>query len=91
MPAAAGFLAEGRWRAASFQKDRLLLGHFLANGLLRRREEGAGDETSHDLAPAMGASQNSQSCPSAHPPTKSAGPVLRAGFTEVFVTGIEMR
>ena len=24
----------------------------------------------------------------AHPPTKSAGPLLRAGFTEVFVTGI---
>ena len=38
--------------------------------------------------PTIGASQNSQSCPSAHPPTISAGPVLRAGFTEVLVTGI---
>ena len=32
--------------------------------------------------------QNSHSCARAQPPTKSAGPVLRAGFTEVFVTGI---
>jgi len=28
---------------------------------------------------------------SAQPPTTSAGPVLRAGFTDVFVTGIETR
>jgi hypothetical protein len=36
----------------------------------------------------MGATQNSQSCCSAQPPTKSAGPVLRAGFTGLFVTGM---
>ena len=42
-------------------------------------------------APASGASQKSQSCPSAQPPTKSAWLVLRAGFTEVLVTGIEIR
>ena len=35
-----------------------------------------------------GATQNSQSCASAQPPTNSAGPVLRAGLTEVFVTGM---
>ena len=32
--------------------------------------------------PGSGATQNSQSCASAQPPTNSAGPVLRAGFTE---------
>src|SRR5215203_7470085 len=41
--------------------------------------------------PAIGATQNSQSCASAHPPANRAGPVLRAGFTEVFVTGIETK
>ena len=35
-------------------------------------------------APAIGATQNSQSWPSAQPPTNTATPVLRAGFTEVF-------
>ena len=39
----------------------------------------------------MGASQNSQSCSIAHPPTNSAGPVLRAGLTEVLVTGMLIR
>ena len=39
-------------------------------------------------APAIGASQNSHSCWIAHPPTNSAGPVLRAGFTERLVTGM---
>ena len=39
----------------------------------------------------MGATQNSQSCCSAQPPAKMAGPVLRAGFTEVLVTGILTR
>ena len=43
----------------------------------------------------IGASQKSQSCSSAHPPpaiaVKIAGPVERAGFTEVFVTGMLMR
>jgi len=29
--------------------------------------------------------------PSAQPPTKIAGPVLRAGFTEVLVTGMLIR
>src|SRR5215468_2976718 len=41
--------------------------------------------------PTMGAAQNSQSWAIAHPPTTSAGPVLRAGFTERFVTGMPMR
>ena len=36
----------------------------------------------------MGASQNSHSCSMAHPPANSAGPVLRAGLTEVLVTGM---
>src|SRR6185436_9811561 len=42
-------------------------------------------------APMIGANQNSQSCASAQPPTKSAGPVLRAGLTDRFVTGIPIR
>src|SRR5258706_2321886 len=43
------------------------------------------------VPPIIGATQNSQSCAVAQPPTKIAGPVLRAGFTERFVTGIPMR
>ena len=39
-------------------------------------------------APTIGATQKSQSCSIAQPPTKSAGPVLRAGFTDVLVTGM---
>ena len=39
----------------------------------------------------MGATQKSQSCASAQPPTNTAGPVLRAGFTERLVTGIPIR
>ena len=42
-------------------------------------------------APRMGATQNSHSCCSAQPPTSSAGPVLRAGFTEVLVMGMLTR
>ena len=38
-----------------------------------------------------GAAQNSQSCETAQSPTNSATPVLRAGFTEVLVTGMLMR
>src|SRR5215218_6086082 len=38
--------------------------------------------------PISGASQNSQSCAIAQPPTNSAGPVLRAGLTEVLVIGM---
>lgn len=41
--------------------------------------------------PMSGAIQKSQSCTSAQPPTKTAGPVLRAGLTLRFVTGIPMR
>ena len=41
-----------------------------------------------EIAPAMGASQNSHSCSMAHPPANSAGPVLRAELTEVLVTGM---
>ena len=39
----------------------------------------------------MGANQKSQSCDRAHVPAKIAGPVLRAGLTEVLVTGMLMR
>ena len=39
-------------------------------------------------APIIGATQNSQSCCSAQPPTNTAVAVLRAGLTEVFVTGM---
>src|SRR6202040_144895 len=42
-------------------------------------------------APMIGASQNSQSCRIYSPPPNSAGPVLRAGLTEVLVTGIDTR
>jgi hypothetical protein len=41
--------------------------------------------------PRIGAIQNSQSWPIAQPPTKRAGPVERAGLTEVFVTGMLTR
>ena len=43
------------------------------------------------IPPRIGASQNSQSCARAQPPTSKAGPVLRAGFTEVLVTGMLIR
>jgi len=39
----------------------------------------------------IGATQNNQSSAIAHPPTKIAGPVLRAGFTERFVIGIPIK
>jgi len=39
----------------------------------------------------MGATQNIHSCATAQPPTNTAVPVLRAGFTERFVTGIPIR
>src|SRR6516162_2502798 len=42
-------------------------------------------------APMIGATQNSQSWAIYSPPANSAGPVLRAGLTEVLVTGIETR
>jgi hypothetical protein len=42
-------------------------------------------------APVIGATQNSHSWATYSPPAKSAGPVLRAGLTEVFVTGIETK
>jgi hypothetical protein len=42
-------------------------------------------------APVNGAAMNSQSWLKAHPPTKTAGPILRAGLTDVFVTGIPTR
>src|SRR5215471_9676017 len=43
------------------------------------------------IAPAIGATQNSQSWPTYSPPANRAGPVLRAGLTEVLVIGIEIR
>ena len=39
----------------------------------------------------MGATQKSQSCDIAQSPTNRATPVLRAGFTEVLVTGMLIR
>src|SRR5215813_7660875 len=42
-------------------------------------------------APRHGASQKSQSWPIYAPPANSAGPVLRAGLTDAFVTGIRNR
>ena len=42
-------------------------------------------------APTSGATMNSHSCSSAHPPTNSAGPMLRAGLTDVFVIGMPTR
>ncbi len=39
----------------------------------------------------MGAIQNSHNCAIAQPPTKIAGPVDRAGFTDRFVTGIPIK
>src|SRR2546425_2536462 len=39
----------------------------------------------------MGATQNSHSCEMAISGPNRAGPVLRAGLTEVLVTGIEIR
>ena len=39
----------------------------------------------------MGATQKSRSWASAQPPTYTATPVLRAGLTEVLVTGIEIK
>ena len=42
-------------------------------------------------APIIGANQNSQSWFKAVPPTKTAGPKLLAGFTDVPVTGMTTR
>src|SRR5580704_14761644 len=42
-------------------------------------------------APRIGASQNSHSCATYSLPPNSAGPVLRAGLTDVLVTGIDTR
>jgi hypothetical protein len=41
--------------------------------------------------PINGATQNIHNCCNAAPPAKIAGPVLRAGFTDVFVTGMLTR
>ena len=42
-------------------------------------------------APTSGASQNTHSCAGAPSPLKNATPVERAGFTDVFEIGIEIR
>src|ERR1700730_18000320 len=42
-------------------------------------------------APIIGATQKSQSWPIYSPPANNAGPVLRAGLTEVLVTGLVSR
>jgi hypothetical protein len=44
-----------------------------------------------DDAPTKRATMNSHTCLSAVPPTMSAGPKLRAGFTEVPVSGMPIR
>ena len=43
------------------------------------------------MAPTIGARMNSHSCVIASPPANSAGPIDRAGFTDVFVTGMLTR
>lgn len=43
------------------------------------------------IAPNIGANQNSHSCCRAHPPTNTAGPVLLAGLTDTLVTGIPIK
>ena len=43
------------------------------------------------IAPTIGATQKSQSCSNAQPPWNIATPVERAGLTDVFVIGIEIR
>lgn len=40
-------------------------------------------------APRKGAAMKSQSCDKACPPSNRAGPMLRAGLTEVPVTGMQ--
>jgi hypothetical protein len=58
----------------------------------QRSESNTARETHPAItAPTIGATQNSHSCSTAQPPTNSAGPVLRAGFTEVLVTGMLIR
>ncbi len=47
--------------------------------------------TAPSSPPMIGATQNSQSCSIAPPPTYTATPVLRAGLTEVLSTGMLMR
>jgi len=42
------------------------------------------------IAPATSATQNTQRWLTYSPPAKIAGPVLRAGFTDVLVMGIEI-
>jgi hypothetical protein len=42
-------------------------------------------------APAIGANQNSQSWEIAQSPKNTATPVLRAGFTDVLVTGMDIK
>src|SRR3546814_8873809 len=41
--------------------------------------------------PTIGATQNSHNCCNAQPPAISAGPVLRAGLTDVLVTGMQIK
>ena len=45
--------------------------------------------TADKAAPAKGATINNHNCVNAFPPSKRAGPMLRAGFTEVPVIGIQ--
>jgi len=51
----------------------------------------AGYKRPANAGPGDGATQNSQKLLERPAAANRAGPVLRAGFTEVFVTGIPMR
>jgi hypothetical protein len=64
---------------------------FPATGGLSAESNTVRETQPASAAPTIGATQNNQSCPIAQPPAKSAGPVLRAGFTGVFVTGMLIR
>ena len=55
------------------------------------RSHSSGNSRPPIRPPTSGASQNSHSWPGAPSPLKKATPVERAGFTEVFEIGIEIR
>lgn len=49
------------------------------------------DDCTNQSPPGIGATQKSQSCEIAQSPTNTTTPVLRAGFTDVFVAGMEIK
>ncbi len=75
-----------RWRLLRTSASRI---GFSAGRRRRRLRDEAGRRRT---APSMGATQNSQSWPIAQPPHEECrAAVLRAGFTDVLVTGISIR